>query len=644
LNIKLITRKAFLVAFCLVLSFVIEAQVVTTSPLGSNKVIKTYLEEHPGYVWNNPQLKNKWGVKDTLSLPFFDDFATSSLYPDSSRWLNNQVYVNNHFPVEPPTLNVATFDVMDEYGIPYNNTINKDFKSSGDSLISQPINLLDSGGTAYTLADSIMLSFFFQPNGYGYHLNGEDSIRLFFKADNNSWLQVWSKGGSETSKPFEHVIVPILNPYFLHEDFQFMFTTYTRQVGNANHWHIDYVYLDKGRSVSENTYNDYAIQSTPSSLLVDYFEMPYDHFMVSPGSHMPDSIFTWASNLSDATKNIEIRHEADFLGTPLVNTVFSANANNIENQSNAERRLKSYPLTGLVGDMPIVINRKVEIRENGVPNEYTDNDFIELKQTFYDCYAYDDGSAERGFGFDHNTNPSNIPGEIALAFNIAKEDTLYAISTFFNEAVYDVSNRRFTFRIWSSLEGIKGGTQDSIIYESEELTPEYNIANERRSFSAHYIDTLLILQPGTYYLGWHQKSMFNLDIGWDMNHGNQRNPNKASPHLYYKVFGVWGNDELPNGTLMMRPRLGSSRPLHVGVKEIKSIDEVRLYPNPASGTVFFGAEYAHAELFNLHGEILKIDHEVSQLSLEGIRDGVYFVKLTNEEGHSITSKLVIFAN
>ena len=91
------------------------------------------------------------------------------------------MFVNNQFPIFPPTLNVATFDALKADGRPYNNTINKDLNAAGDSLISQPINLKDSAGVAYTLADSIMFSFFYQPNGYGYHLNGEDSLRLFFK-------------------------------------------------------------------------------------------------------------------------------------------------------------------------------------------------------------------------------------------------------------------------------------------------------------------------------------------------------------------------------------------------------------------------------------------------------------------------------
>ncbi|MEY2924789.1 MAG: hypothetical protein RLZZ337_1337, partial [Bacteroidota bacterium] len=444
---------------------VVYSQVVTTFPIEQNKKIQQFLADNPDYSWNNTP-KSKWGNKDTLTLPFFDDFSTSSIYPDSSKWLNNQVYINNQFPVFPPTLNVATFDVLSAEGRPYNGTINKDYNSAGDSLISQPINLKDSAGIAYNLSDSIMLSFFYQPNGYGYHLTGEDSIRLFFKADNNTWIQVWSAGGTETSQPFQHVIIPLKNINFLHEDFQFMFTTYTRQVGNANQWHIDYVYLDNRRSSLVDYYNDYAIQTTPSPLIKNYTQMPYSHFAINPSSHIVDSVFTYVSNLYNIDKNIEIRQEADFKGNSLVTTSFSANANNVVAQSNAERRLAGFALNGLDNELPVVINYKVEIRERGVQNDFRENDFIEHEQVFSDYYAYDDGSAERGFGFDQNTNPSNIEGAIALKFNVLKKDTLYAIGTYFNEAVYDVSTTRFQYRIWSSLNGVDGATEDALIYSS----------------------------------------------------------------------------------------------------------------------------------------------------------------------------------
>ena len=637
-----IIRFTLCIGTCLMAYFA-QAQ-VTTYPLSDNSVITNFELDHPNYQWK-PISRNKFGKKDTVTLPFFDDFSTSSIYPDSSKWFNNQVFINNQFPIYPPTLNVATFDVLDASGTPYNNTINKDYKAAGDSLISQPINLLtDTFGTPYSLADSIMFSFFFQPNGYGYHLNGEDSIRLFFKADNNLWFQVWSAGGVATSKDFEHVLIPLLNPNYLHADFQFMFTTYTRQVGNANHWHIDYVLLDKDRKQNEDYYNDYAIQTTPTSLLKDYNSMPYEHFMVNPSSHMMDSVYVSVSNLYNLAKNIQISHKATYNSATLVSTSPAANSNNVLAQDKAERRLAMYSIAGLVGSDPIVINRTISIQESGVQNDFVDNDKIEVQQTFHDYYAYDDGTPERGFGFDQNTNPSNIEGEIAYKFILEKEDTLYAIGTFFNQGVFDVSGRRFTYRIWKSLAGIDGSSVDSLIYVSGELTPDYNDENGRRAFSAHMLDTTLLLSPGKYYIGWHQKTIYNLNVGWDMNFGNRRNPNAKNPNIYYKIFGTWSNADLPNGTMMMRPHFGKKRELYASLKEVKKDNSLKLYPNHASSKVFLAQEYSTVEVIDGSGQIVLQKTDTDQLDVSNLSNGIYFVMASNNRGELFRSKLCIFAD
>ena len=616
---------------------------VSTVPLNSNKTIIKFLEHNSNYNWSG-NLKTKFGTRDTLQLPFFDDFSTSSIYPDSSKWLNNQVYVNNHFPQEPPTLNVATFDVLDHIGLPYRNTINKDFNGAGDSLISQPINLQDSAGVTYSLADSMVLSFFIQPNGNGYHLTDEDSIRLFFKSENGVWLQVWSKPGSDNA-PFEHITVPIEESFYLHKGFQFMFTTFTRQVGNANHWHLDYIYLDSRRSVTIDYYNDYAIQSFPSSLLKEYYSLPYDHYLASSSNLDADSVYVYVSNLYNIAKNINIRHEAFEDGKQLVSTAFEQNANNVLAYKNAERRLKNYNISSLTGAEPKTITRGIEIQENGVINEFKDNDFVTATQVFDDYYAYDDGTAERGFGFDQNANPSNIEGEVALAFDVLKKDTLYAISTYFNQAVYDVGNRKFRYVIWKELDGVGGADEDSIIYRSDEQVPIYNVANDRRTFTAFYLDSTIIMEPGRYYIGWYQRSMFNLNVGWDMNFGRRRNNQATNPKLYYKLFNVWSNKNLPNGTLMMRPHFGAAKQLHAGVKPVfrETQRTTSAYPNPASSVVHFGLKVKNAELYSVNGKLVKSIQNAENMSLLEIDNGIYWLSLTTENGQQLRSKLVIFA-
>lgn len=630
-----------IIVFILLLSGLCSFAQVKTYDLSSNKHIESFLDQNPDYKWQS-DVKTKWGVKDTLALPFFDDFSQSSLYPDSSLWLNNQVYVNNHFAKWPPTLGVATFDVLDSKGQPYNATINKDFKSSGDSLLSQPINLLDSAGRLYTLDDSMVFSFFIQPNGYGYHLNSEDSIKLFFKNKFDSWVQVWARGGSEDTEPFELVMLKIEEEGYFHSGFQFLFTTYTRQVGNANHWHLDYVMLDKNRSILDDFFQDYAIQTIPSPLLKNYYQMPFSHFMVNPASETADSLYVRASNLDSVKLNIQVRHTESFDGNQLVATTYSSNAANISPRNSTLRRVDDYNFySTLSGPLPVVIDRKFEIREFGVINSYTDNDVVETTQQFFDYFAHDDGSAEQGFGFDHETNPSNIPGEIAYRFEMKKEDTLYAIATFFNQAVFDVRSELFTFRVWQSIKGPDQVEEDVLLYESEPLNPHYMDRINR--FSVHYLDTNLVLPAGDFYIGWYQSSMYNLNVGWDRNSGNVKDPDVTSSNLYYKVFGTWSNNNLPYGELMMRPYVGSEREVFAAVTELERTKELTFYPNPATDKIHFNEEMKQVLIYNNTGQIVAQLQDVSSADLAEFPNGIYFIKACNSSDLWLNSKLVIFA-
>jgi hypothetical protein len=639
-RLQLITLKSLV--FCSLFLFQLAQAQVTTSPLGSNPVIENFLNNNPDYQFQ-PNLKTKFGTRDTLSLPFFDDFSESSIYPDSTKWLNNEVFINNNLPFQPPTYNVATFDGLDTDGRPYQGTINTEFNAPGDSLISQPINLKEKNGYNFSISDSIILSFFYQPNGYGYHLSGEDSLRLFFKAVNGNWFQMWSVGGQSTTEDFKHVSVPVLDVNYLHDGFQFMFTTHTRRVGNANHWHIDYVFLDSVRSNNVDYYDDYAIQTTPSSLLKNYTSMPFEHFKVNRAAHTADSMFFRVSNLDKDGKFLEVRHEDFNDGNLLASTMFSVHGHNVLPKNSDLREINAYSLNSINGSLPVIINRTVMVEDPGVPNKYRKNDTLIVDQVFDDYYAYDDGSAERGIGFDQNTNPSNIEGQIAMGFDVVKEDRLFAIGTYFNEAVYDVSGRRFKYRIWRSLNGVDGAPEDTLIYESGDMTPEYRTANGLRTFSPHYLDTNLTLKPGKYYVGWWQQDMYNLNVGWDMNYGNRKNPDVANPDLYYNTFNDWSNVEI-NGTMMMRLHFGDSAGLYLKVDEFKSKSpQPRVYPNPAKNIVHFGKEYSEASLVSMKGEVLARKENIDSLQIEGIENGIYFVKLVSESGEHFTVKLVILA-
>lgn len=110
----------------------INAQIVLL-PLQTNSTLEKYFEKY------GTNIKSEKSTNDTLSLPFFDDFSKDAAYPDVSNWLDNQVFINQSFGDNPPSIGVATFDALNSAGELHSNAGITTFLS--DSLTSKPINL-----------------------------------------------------------------------------------------------------------------------------------------------------------------------------------------------------------------------------------------------------------------------------------------------------------------------------------------------------------------------------------------------------------------------------------------------------------------------------------------------------------------------
>ena len=129
---------------------------------------------------NYKNFKRHNKVIDTLQLPFFDDFSYyfHSIYPDKTKWIDDYVYINNTFCIEPPSIGVATFDALNEYGEVYPYASTNPFIA--DILTSKPINLLykKTFNLSFTLSTDKL---------YYYHSSSQtfyDSKYLFYKQGN----------------------------------------------------------------------------------------------------------------------------------------------------------------------------------------------------------------------------------------------------------------------------------------------------------------------------------------------------------------------------------------------------------------------------------------------------------------------------
>ena len=236
-------------------------------------------------------------ARDTVRvLPFWDDFSQPLVdtlgfaTPDTVNWVTNTgILVTTGVGIAPPTLGVASFDGAKLKGEPHAN----DSSSAGlsDQLTSCPINL---ALVPEAERNSVYLSFFWQPQGRGeFPESPGDSLRLQFSTTDTAtqWVTVWQRSGGDpslTTDAFVQQILPVDNPAFFHDRFQFRFQSYNRQSGAFDTWNIDYVYLNKGRTANDLAYPDAAITSLPTSLFGEHTMVPVKQFRDDPARYLAE--------------------------------------------------------------------------------------------------------------------------------------------------------------------------------------------------------------------------------------------------------------------------------------------------------------------------------------------------------------------
>ncbi len=141
--------------WCILLSFPL---------LATGQEYITGLTQNPLLLKNKShetQLKSSTALK----LPFVEDFSKGTGYPNANMWQDKQAFINNTYPIFPPSIGVATLDAIDEHGKIYQHASRESFPA--DTLTSNLIRL-DSNFTLHRpmrVADSIYFSFYYQPGG-----------------------------------------------------------------------------------------------------------------------------------------------------------------------------------------------------------------------------------------------------------------------------------------------------------------------------------------------------------------------------------------------------------------------------------------------------------------------------------------------
>lgn len=596
-------------------------------------VSSIYAQESVGAFYRiNDQVNiNKAAYSKTtaLSLPFFEDFTNYETFPNPLKWKDALVYINNTFPINPISRGVATFDGLNAYGVPY-DSVNKYASIYADSLSSQQIDL-----STYTANDSIYLSFYYQPGGYGFEPDLNDSLMLFFKLGNGLWNKVWAKEGA-SSTDFKQVLIPITNPIYLTSNFQFRFINKVTMLTNDDHWHVDYIKINSNRTSTDTLINDLAFARNPDFLLSDYTHMPYNQFQAAINSNWLSEHKVYLRNNTSNTITNSFNYKAKELSTGLVFAGFSNFTTSIPTNTTANLALLTYTPTYTAAANQDRVVFEQTYYTAPIANQNTINDTVVTKQVFDNYLAYDDGSAEKSYYLNlFNT----LPGKIAIEHQLFTNDTLRGLAIQFGRQIPTNANKYFSIAIMKTLAGINGAIKDSIIYKEDFFFPRF-----RDSINGFWIYTFsnpVYLPVGSFYVSTIQPAMSGSDslyFGLDANR-------TLANHQYYNVLNTWQSSQI-DGALMIRPLLGKAIVTTSVATPRPTNFEISISPNPAHDHISLQSDYTNTkvEIYTILGNLLytkTLEGSNSIIPIATFQPGQYFVRCYNGTNWSNFTKLII---
>lgn len=602
---------------------------------------------------------DRFGFEDSIAVEadFKQDSALFYIVPPNPNdfYTDRSAYLNTTFGLNPPSIGVVTFDGLNEFGFAYDFD-DPSINIQSDRLSSVPINLSGLPDT------NVYFSFFYQPRGLSLDRPEQnDSLVVeFFQASTQKWGNIWSTTGGEESDTFKQVILHV--PTKFHENgFRFRFKSYSSPTGAFDQWHIDYLYLNNGRSPGDTVYKDIAYIYDAPSLLADYHAMPWFHFTNNPGNYMADSVRSFVTNNFD--QSIDAINQLVIPDTS-TNTIFYRFPVSVGAFVPIPPKFTvnfRYPLSGFefpmdkvdsLGTFTSPINVDIDQGPSDPEDFILSNDTVFCKTILRDYYAYDDGTAEAGYGVNPDQGVDGFVAFMAVEFNIPFRDTLKGLQLYFLPQRVDISNQKFTLVIWNSLN------PESVIYEKPiSNDPVYSDDN---GYVTYGLDSAVVVNQ-TFYIGLRAVGRNSLNIGYDLNTNNRS-----------KIFwrqgnsNVWSNPGpgIQDGSLMLRP-IFRNRVFGVGLDEIfgnKEKSPLKVYPNPAknelhvafhqavkaerievmdiSGRIILSNVITSVQSTNNFSESYQTAQEVN-LDVSNLKNGLYIVRLLGDSGEVYSKKFLV---
>jgi len=567
-----------------------------------------------------------------IELPFVDDFNQASPIPDPALWEDDFVFVNNNFPIDPPSLGVATFDGLNPLGQPYSSNIAE--IGVVDILTSRPINL-----SGLSTSDNVYLSFYWQNGGRGdLPETATDFFYLEFLDVDGEWIEVFRVNAPQGVQSFSQEFIQLTAPY-LYDTFQFRFGSVGNRYGSVDHWHLDYVKLDKNRDpFTERSVADMAFVSGPMRYFKDYYQMPYRHFT---RELLADSMTARVKNNFLNTVDIVDNFLAVEFGSGDVIDTYSGPSEDVPTQSTFNFIYDSLNIPdGLQGDTVIIdvtyfFNTSAE---NNSPDYVRANNILNRRIVFENTFAYNDGTAERAYRLQNADF-----NQIAVGFRTTVPDTLRAISLhlpFFPD--FSPGNAivpLFNIVIWADIDTIggDGGTElyrENLVSRTDLTKPFGDQVNDFSfySFKPELNDGRDYLTVnGNFFIGIEYERGNAVDIGFDAN-------TVANEHLFFNIGRGWFRSEFP-GALMVNAIVG--KPLsgiYTSVPDRQPTTAgIKLFPNPSRELLNIHPELPGAyrySIYDIRGKLrlTELSEGLSTSSISPLEPGMYIIVIEEATG------------
>ncbi|GAB3693820.1 hypothetical protein GCM10027592_14040 [Spirosoma flavus] len=533
---------------------------------------------------------------------------------------------------------MASFDGLRQNGRPYqvNNPLAQDYT---DTLESLPINL-----AGLTAANQVYLSFYWQIRGLGELPDAGDSLSrqpadsLTLQCLDNAgrWRTVWAKAGGTINNNFLQEFVSIQNPAFFHANFAFRFRSFGRASGPFDTWNIDYIYLNKGRSLNDIFVKDVAVRQPLTPFLKRYTAMPLSQYVANPAAETADSVSTDINNLFNnfnfTTFRFTVRDEVSgrtVQDDPQTNSVLIAAL------SSQRKSAKPRPVTDFGAATRAALRYKVDVlttddQNPSIPGvNLRRNDTISSVAVLDDYYAYDDGTWEYAQQIRQRE-------QIAVRFILNKPDAIGGVRACIVPFTTNQTGQSLVIKVYSN----SGGRPGTAIY-SQSFPTQYPAT---RNGFVEFKFTKSVSVKDTFYVGYQQISSTDttlLRLGFDKN-------SPFGAQIFYNGGTNWEQNLASSslnapGAFMLRPIMGA-RPDNVITATPEPLTPLLTYPNPTSGLLRWEhPNLTRLEMVNTSGRlVLAVEPSRGQQALDVsyLPEGLYLVRLFADQRTAV-QKIII---